>query len=87
MTTPNATTLRWQHDWAMPSHLRLGASYVWAHCPRGEASISGARPGLISAGLSGAAGLGVGRMTVAPFSLPIRGTQSGEGRAGQDVAR
>ena len=55
------------------------SSDVWAHCLRGDLFISGARPGLISAGLRGAKGLGVGRVTVTPFSLPIRGTQSGCG--------
>jgi hypothetical protein len=50
------------------------------HRPRGEVFISGARPGLISAGLRGATGLGVGRIAIAPFSLLIRGTQPGEGR-------
>ena len=58
---------------------RIRGSDACAHCPRGDLFISGARPGLISAGLRGATGLGVGRDTVAPFSLLIRGTQPGEG--------
>ena len=39
----------------------------------------GARPGLISAGSRGATGLGVRRIAIAPFSLPIRGTQLADG--------
>jgi hypothetical protein len=39
----------------------------------------GARPGLSSSGLRGAAGLGVGRTTVALLTLPIRGMQPGDG--------
>ena len=46
---------------------------------RGEVFGPGVRPGLISSGLRGATGLGVGRVTVAPFSSPIRGTQLGDG--------
>src|SRR5882762_8098143 len=47
---------------------------------RGEVFGPGARPGLICSGLRGATGLGVGRVTVAPFCSPIRGTQFGDGR-------
>jgi hypothetical protein len=50
-----------------------------AHRARGDLFMSGARPGLISAGLRGATGLSVGRVTVAPLSSPIRGTQLGDG--------
>jgi hypothetical protein len=46
---------------------------------RGGVFMLGARPGLISAALRGAAGLGVGRVTVAPVSSSIRGTQPGDG--------
>ncbi len=49
------------------------------HRARGEVFMSGARPGSISAGVRGATGLGVGSVTVAPFSSPIRGTQLGDG--------
>ena len=50
-----------------------------AHRVRGGSFKPGARPGLISSGLRGAMGLGVGRVTVAPFSSPIRGTQLVDG--------
>src|SRR5882757_8058899 len=53
--------------------------FVAAHRARGDLFMSGARPGLISSGLRGATGLGVGRVTVAPFASPIRGTQLGDG--------
>src|SRR5882672_3770173 len=49
------------------------------NAPWGGSFMPGARPGLISAGLRGATGLGVGRVTVAPLSSPIRGTQPGDG--------
>jgi hypothetical protein len=49
------------------------------HRTRGEVFGPGARPGLISSGLRGATGLGVERVTVAPFSSPIRGMQLGDG--------
>src|SRR5258705_13559025 len=59
--------------------LRSGAWFQWLSSERltarGEVFGPGARPGLISSGLRGAMGLGVGRVTVAPFSSPIRGTQ------------
>jgi hypothetical protein len=58
---------------------RIRGSDACAHCPRGDLFISGARPGLICAGLRGDTGLGVGRVTVAPFSLLISGTQLGDG--------
>src|SRR5712671_7754064 len=63
--------------------LRSGAWFQWLSSERltarGEVFGPGARPGLISSGLRGAMGLGVGRVTVAPFSSPIRGTQLGDG--------
>src|SRR5882762_1460817 len=62
------------HGWAD----KVGSSRLLT-APRGDLFMSGARPGLISAGLRGATGLGVGRVTVAPFSSPIRGTQLGDG--------
>jgi hypothetical protein len=50
-----------------------------AHRARGDLLMPGARPGLISSGLRGAMGLGVGRVTTAPFSSPIGGTQPADG--------
>src|SRR6266481_7749409 len=62
--------------------LRSGAWFQWLSSERitarGAVFGPGARPGLISSGLRGAMGLGVGRVTVAPFSSPIRGTQLGD---------
>ena len=58
---------------------RFRGSDACAHRRRGDLFISGARPGLICAGLRGDTGLGVGRVTVAPFSLLISGTQLGDG--------
>ena len=50
-----------------------------AYRARGDVFMLCARPGLICSGLRGAMGLGVVRVTVAPFSSPICGTQPGEG--------
>jgi len=50
-----------------------------SHRAWGGLFMPGVSPGSIAAGSRGAMGFGVGRITVAPFSSPIRGTQPGDG--------
>lgn len=60
--------------------LRVGMGCVRGSPRLGWLVHAGGEAGLISSELRGATGLGVGRVTVAPFSSSIRGTQPGDGR-------